>query len=75
MQSHAPELEHRRRPGADIALNTFLEDLDGRIEELGEQFADMVSDGGQWGQDVADDLQVSFVAYSSAGASCGFCSE
>eukprot|EP01052_Picozoa_sp_SAG31_P019472 SAG31_NODE_1420_length_8429_cov_32.568547_2_plen_1718_part_00 len=37
----------------DIALNTVLEDLDGRIEELGEQFADMLVDGGEWGQDKA----------------------
>ena len=32
-----------------MAVNTLCEDVDGRIEDLGEAIADMVVDGGSWG--------------------------
>ena len=32
-----------------MAVNTGCEDVDGRIEDLGEAIADMVIDGGSWG--------------------------
>eukprot|EP01051_Picozoa_sp_SAG22_P008699 SAG22_NODE_681_length_7933_cov_27.729257_6_plen_88_part_00 len=36
----------------DMAVNTVCEDVDGRIEDLGEAIADMVVDGGSWGAQV-----------------------
>eukprot|EP01050_Picozoa_sp_SAG11_P045331 SAG11_NODE_22542_length_404_cov_0.839344_1_plen_123_part_10 len=39
---------------ADVALNTLCEDVDGRVEEMGEMIGGMVEDGGNWGENVVN---------------------
>jgi len=33
----------------DMAINTLCEDVDGRLEDMGEALADLIADGGNWG--------------------------